>query len=332
MFKAARLKLTILYLIIITIICILFSLFTYRLLTNEVDRFARFQRNRIEQRIRFDNGAISPDFDLIKDTKERIAFGLVLVNGMIIIVSGGLAYFLAGKTLKPIQNMLDDQSRFVADSSHELRTPITSLKLATEVALRDKNLSLLDTKQILNENLLDIDKLQRLSDSLLRIAQYDIPGKETKHSRVSTNSIASVAVAETQTLAKDRNITIKNNTKNFYVLGDQSELTSLLVILLDNAIKYSQKDTNIVLASKKVGRNIYLSISDQGDGISGADLPHIFERFYRSDKSRTGAKGFGLGLSIAKRIIDSHGGTMKIDSKINCGTTVELKLNPYSKT
>lgn len=330
MFKTARLKLTAFYLVIITIICLLFSLFTHKLLTDEVDRFARFQRNRIEEKIRFESNFPHPDIDLVDETKRRITFSLIIVNGVIIFVSGGLAYFLAGKTLGPIQVMIEDQHRFVADSSHEFRTPITSIKLATEVALRSKNISQEDIRNILGENLLEINKLQRLSDGMLRLAQYDSKGSTQSFQKLSIQKIATSALNQVAVLAASKQINIVNKIKNFHIAGVEADLNELLVILLDNAIKYSPEKTTIALSSQKIKKSVYLSIIDQGIGISKTDIPYIYERFYRSDKSRTGANGFGLGLSIAKRIINSHHGEIQVDSTLNKGTTFVLKFPVYN--
>jgi signal transduction histidine kinase len=332
MFKAARLNLTLLYLGIITVVTLFFSLVTYRLLTAEVDRFARFQRSRIEQRIFLENGFPSPDLDLIKDTKRRIAFGLIFVDGIIIFISGGLGYWLAGKTLRPIQDMLEDQKRFIADSSHELRTPITSLKLATEVALRDKNLSISDTKNVLKDNLFEINKLGSLSEGLLRLAQYDSKKSSSVFSKESIREISDQAVENVILLAKSKKISIENNIKNYFVLGSKTELVDLLVVILDNAIKYSPSDSSIELNSRKTKSSIYLSITDQGQGIPENDKPHVFERFFRSDKSRTGAIGFGLGLSIAKRIVSSHKGTIKVTDNKTGGSVFEVRLPAIKKS
>lgn len=326
MFNTARNKLTLLYLAIITFITVSFSLVTYRLLTAEVDRFARFQRSRIEQRLIFENDVPLPDFDLIRDTKNRIAFGLFLIDGIVVVVSGGLAFLLAGKTLEPIQEMVEDQRRFVADSSHELRTPLTSLKIATEVALRDKKLSTTEAKSILKDNLLEINKLSHLSDNLLRLAQYDSQKTKVSLSRVSSKKISTQAVENVSLLAKNKKITIENEVKNFHITGNEVELVDLLVILLDNAIKYSPENSLIKLDSRKTKNFLYLSVIDQGEGIPESDRTRVFERFYRSDKSRTGAAGFGLGLSIAKRIADSHRGTIKVSGRTGGGSQFEIKL------
>jgi len=131
MFKSARIKLTAWYLLIIMFISISFSFVIYRGLMSEVHRFSRMQRSRF-----------FVDEDLITEIQRRAIFGLGTINTIIFITSGALGYFLAGKTLSPIQEMVEEQNRFISDASHEFRTPLTALKSSFEVNLRDKNLSL----------------------------------------------------------------------------------------------------------------------------------------------------------------------------------------------
>jgi len=156
MFHSARLKLTAWYLLIIMIISAMFSLVIYKVLSNEIERFERVQRFRIERRLetglrRFPNQIRITNPELIEETKQRILLMLIAINLGILIISGGLGYLLAGRTLKPIKEMVDEQNRFISDASHELRTPLTSLKTAMEVTLRDKNLSLLSAKKTIKK-------------------------------------------------------------------------------------------------------------------------------------------------------------------------------------
>lgn len=336
MFNEARIKLTAWYLVIIMFISLLFSLIIYRDLSNEVDRFARSQRTRfinvmVSDRIeRLVPPPIYIDEALIKETKERIIIMLFVLNGGILILSGVAGYFLAGRTLKPIKKMVDEQNRFVSDSSHELRTPLTSLKSSLEVALRDKKLTLTEAKTLLNENLEDVNRLQTLSDNLLKLSS----GKsiDLEKSEVSTKKIIIQAIKNTQKIALKKNIEIKSKlSTGTTVYGKAEELIELFTILLDNAIKYSSEGSEVSISAKKHKKSISISVEDSGMGISDEDKKHIFDRFYRSDLARShkDAGGFGLGLSIAKKIINSHGGTITVDSKIGSGTifTVSLPLH-----
>lgn len=257
---------------------------------------------------------------------------LAAINGIILLIAGGLGYFLAGKTLQPIKTMLDEQNRFIGDASHELRTPLTALKTTTEVALRNKNLSLADTKKILAENVTEINQLQTLSDNLLQLTQYQNNGSSTHFKYFSLADIVQLAIKRTTPLADKKRIKIRNQTSNPQLFGNPISLTDALVIFLDNAIKYSPNLSVVTISSARQKDELFLSIKDQGIGIDQKDLPHIFDRFYRADSARAKANfgGYGLGLSIAKAVIDLHRGAISVTSKKNKGTTFTIKL-PVAK-
>lgn len=328
MFKETRLRLTAWYLLIIMFISISFSAIIHQALIGEVDRFARAQRFRIEHQ--FDPAApqefINPEF--IEEIKTRITLVLIIVNGGILFVSGVLGYFLAGRTLKPIKDMLDEQNRFISDSSHELRTPLTSLKSAMEVALRDKHLTLEEAKILISENIDDVNKLQYLSDKLLQLAQYQKQNVVRNLEKTPVELLISSALKKVASMAKKNNITIENQVPELSLYCDPVEITDLLVILLDNAIKYSPKGGKVILKGKKSRHNLMITVEDQGIGIAEKDLPHIFDRFYRSDtarkKSNTG--GYGLGLAIAQKIVTNYHGTITVSSRLGKGSLFTFRL------
>lgn len=290
MFNSARLKLTAWYLLVIMLVSVTFSMMIFQM---QVAEWSRFER-------RF-------HFVFAQEAAERLTVFLVVINGGILVVSGSLGYFLAGKTLKPIKEMVEEQNRFIADASHELRTPLTALKSALEVNLRDKKL--------LKDCLEQVNKLQSLTESLLQLSNNSL-----KLEKVNFSEIVKTAIAEIEPKAKQKGIVVKKAFEEAFVLGDKYALTDLVVILLDNAIKYSPKKTVVTVGLQE---NI-LTVSDQGIGIAEKDLPHIFNRFYRADPARTG--GYGLGLSIAKKIVEAHQGTIEIASEVNKGTTVTVRL------
>lgn len=345
MFQHARLKLTGWYLLIIMLISMSFSFIIYKVLTLEVERFAHRQRFRIEQKLQNNNFSPSDKFqsyhalpaidpDLVNETKNRILLILAIINLGILTASGGLSYFLAGKTLKPIKEMIDEQSQFISDASHELRTPLTSLKSAMEVYLRDKNLSLKDAKTLVAESIIEVNKLQSLSEELLQLSQYQKAKGNLKFEMVSLLAIIKAAIAKIEPLAKQKQITIKNSAGNQQIEGNKYGLGDLLVILLDNAVKYSFKAGVVVIYTKRTNNSILILVKDQGIGINEKDLPHIFDRFYRADSARakTSAGGYGLGLSIAKKIVDIHKGSINVESSVKkaClrrqGTTFTIRL------
>lgn len=332
MFKNTRLKLTGWYLLIIMSISILFSIFIYHGATIEVERSLRAQEFRIYTNRNFNFDTVEQqlrgDPQVLSESQDRIKLTLFLLNLAILIISGGAGYFLAGRTLRPIEEMLEDQKRFIADASHELRTPLTSLKSEIEVYLRGKKNISLEISNLLKSNLEEIDSLQILSNDLLELAQY-----ENKISKVSLEKIPLIEIIEQANkkvalFAKQRNISIKTKIGKEIVKGDRQTLCELFSILLDNAIKYSSVKSSVDIQSKKDGKFILISVSDKGIGIASEDIEHIFDRFFRADLSRSkeNISGYGLGLSIAKKIVDAHNGTIGAKSKIGKGTVITVKI------
>lgn len=327
MFNNARLKLTAWYLVIIMVISFVFSFIIYQLVSNEINRFAMSQRIRIERRINNnnDNYFLPPpptiDDELIEETKNRLLLNLLIVNLGIISISGALSFFLAGKTLKPIAKMVEEQNRFISDSSHELRTPITALKSSLEVSLRDPKFTIQESKKLIKDNLEEVNHLQNLSDGLIKLIQSPTSNQKIIKTKNSLVEIIDRVLIRTRPLALKKNITIINRTKKLDFDCDQSSVVDLLVILIDNAIKYSPKNQKIILRSEIKNNHLYLSVKDHGIGIDDKDIPHIFDRFYRADQSRSKVDvgGYGLGLSIAKKIIDQHHGHITVRSIPNKG-------------
>lgn len=333
MFNKARLKLTAWYLLIIMFISIAFSLVIYQGLMGEVRRFSRMQRLRIERILPpYPVQPFFADEDLITEIQQRIIIELGIINIIIFITSGALSFFLAGKTLHPIQEMVEEQNRFISDASHEFRTPLTALKSSLEVNLRDKNLSIEEAKKIMSENIKDVNDLQRLSDSLLQLSQYEKPQTDYNFEKVSLKQLINESVKKTETLAKNKNINIKNSTINVNINGNKYGLIDLFVTLLDNAVKYSDEKTTVVISTKKIDKSVAITIKDQGIGIDKKDIPQLFNRFYRSDaaRSKKEVNGYGLGLSIAKKIVDQHKGSIIIESKLKKGTMVTVRLPIFS--
>lgn len=328
MFHSARIKLTAWYLLIIMVVSLSFSVAIYQMLSLELDRVERAQRVRLELRLsqRRENFRLDPD--LISETKDRLVIILSLINLVILAGSGLAGYFLAGQTLKPIREMIDEQKQFVADASHELRTPLTSLKSEIEVNLRSQKLTLTDAKKILASNLEEVNNLQTLSDGLIKLTQYQKGENGLIMTQISSSSIVNEAIKKVAKLAKTKKIEIINRVDDVSLEGNSQSLVELFVIFLDNAIKYSPKSSAVSLISEKTDDHLLIHIIDHGIGIDEKDLPHLFDRFYRTDKSRTKTKipGYGLGLAIAKQIVQRHFGSISVKSQRNQGTTFTVRL------
>lgn len=330
-FNDARIKLTAWYLVIIMLISILFSLAIYKGTEYELDLHLQRHEALVE---RFgedieDSELLTPSDN--EEIRRRVVISLIAANGIIFLIAGGVGYFLAGRTLKPIKDMVDEQSRFIADASHELRTPLTAMRTSLEVNLRDKKLSL-PIKSLLQIYLKEVGSLQRLSDSLLELARIQKPNLDLKFNDVYTQEVIEEVCKKIQPLALEKNVVIKKKIENVAVYGNRKGLVDLLTAILDNAIKYSKKKGEILIAVFKENGRVKVKVKDNGIGIARDDLPHIFDRFYRADQSRTRGSegGFGLGLSIAKEIAELHGGHIDVVSAVNKGSTFTVSLPAQS--
>lgn len=338
MFTSTRLKLTGWYLLIIMAISVLFSVVIYYNLSDELERnFYRLQQQnqRLQNQYElFPSLQPIPDIDpAILDTSlTRLRLALLYINIIILVVSASAGYFLAGRTLKPIKRMVDEQNRFVADASHELRTPLTALRTSIEVNLRDKKLSMAEARELLESNLEEVRSLQTLSDDLLLLVRGDTKKNKKVYKLVSIPTVVNEAIDKVKTLADMKKITLKQEVSDADVEGEKEELVRLLVIFLDNAIKYSPEKSMVSVTVSTVDHKVKIGIQDEGMGITKEDLPHIFDRFYRVDKSRSQTQGYGLGLSIARKIIESYNGSVHVDSTVGKGTTFSIILPVYHNT
>jgi two-component system sensor histidine kinase CiaH len=329
MFESARIRLTAWYLLIIMSVSILFSLVIYDGINLELKRFEQTDaivQEQVEQGFTLPRGVyVNPQ--LISASRTRLITTLGTINLIIFFGAGFAGYFLAGRTLRPIKNMVDQLNRFISDASHELRTPITSLRSEIEVGLRSKHLTLPQAKKLIESNLEEVIHLQALSDHLLELTQYETMQGINSFSAVKLNEIMHDAIKNVHGQAKKKRITIKNTIKDVTVFGNSDRLRELFTILLDNSVKYSNPESSVTINGKTKGNIVTISVIDQGIGIARDELPHIFERFYRADESRSkNIHGFGLGLSIAKKIVELHKGSIQAVSSVNKGTTFIIRL------
>ncbi len=308
-----------------------FSIVIYRGMVAEIDRFTALQRIRIERR--FDEAGIPRpplvlDTEIINEAKQHIIISFLGINGIILIAMGGLSYFLAGKTLEPIQEMMEEQKRFVSDASHELKTPLTAMKSALEVYVRDPKMTLQEAKQVLHDNIQEVNRLQTLSESLLTLSENQ-SNSLSSFVKIDPKVVLSKASNQLKHSADKKKIKIHiSSIPTVTIKGNEERLIELFTILLDNAVKYSAKETVVSIVGEVERKGLELRVSDTGMGIEEKDLPHIFDRFYRSDsaRSRMGVGGYGLGLPIAKKIVKLHRGNINVESTVNFGTTVSVWL------
>lgn len=332
MFRSATFKLTAAYLTIIAIISLGFSAGLYNVAMHDVESGLQRQTQRITNDFPVFMGSpyLRSNTTDLRESREHLLGRLVLLNLLVLVAAGFASYALARRTLGPIEAAHERQKRFTADVSHELRTPLTALKMESEVALLDPKASRPELRDVIASNIEEAEKLNILVANLLRLSQLDDGDKSAVFSTVSLNDTIRAAIDQLTTVAAVRNITFEAKLgKALSVYGDQPTLTQLFVILLDNAVKYSPDKSTVSIALTTEQQLAKVTITDQGIGIAKNDLENVFERFYRADQARTSGNetsGFGLGLSIAKLIADSHNGTVSLTSRPGKGTTATVLL------
>jgi two-component system, OmpR family, sensor kinase len=225
------------------------------------------------------------------------------------------------QTLSRLESLFHTQRRFMADVGHELRTPLTVIK--GNVGLM-RRIGETDEESLVGiEN--EVDRLTRLVGDLLLLAQAESGKLPLDRRLVELDTLLLDVLQQMKILAGERLKLKLGDIDQILVCGDKDRLKQVFVNLIGNAISYTPAGGEVVVGVSKAGDLARVTITDTGPGIAPEDLPHIFERFYRAEKSRTrsrdGSKGFGLGLSIAYWIVNNHGGKIDVNSTVGEGTT-----------
>lgn len=330
LFDSATLKLTGWYLLILMVVSLLFSGILYGISTNELRRSLRAPGAGAGRMGLFlDNDAARElREERYSEGRARLLGNLVVLNVGTLVAGGGVSYLLARRTLRPIHEAMQAQSRFTSDASHELRTPLTVMRSEIEVGLRDGAATKASYRQLLESNLDEVERLRELSDRLLLLASE----RELPLSVVMLDDISIEALNRVIALAQQKEISVVNEVKPLSVLANKEAMADVMTILLDNAIKYSPKKTTVTIGSRVQGKVVQVYVHDEGQGIASEDITHVFDRFYRADQSRSRlhVEGHGLGLSIAQRIVEQHEGTLSVKSQPGAGATFTIRLPLYS--
>jgi signal transduction histidine kinase len=220
---------------------------------------------------------------------------------------------------------MQKQKRFIADASHELRTPIAVVISGLEVNLNNRKLDFTLAKRTLENTLEEMREFSKLSDTLLDLSKYNA-SVEIEFKPISINELVKSIVEKNKNLASTKNINIETKIElSAMIQGNKIELSRVFLNILDNAIKNTPQGGMISLSDKVTLNNYIITISDNGIGIPDNILNRIFDPFFQGDESRN-TGGVGLGLTLSKKIIENHKGTIYIKSQVNKGTNVTISL------
>lgn len=252
-------------------------------------------------------------------------FGAAALAALVLVAVGGL--LLARHSTAPIEQSMEQMRRFMADAAHELRTPVTLLRTRTELALaqpRDPAGDAAAFHAIERE----ADRLGGIVGDLLLLARADAGERHVVRGLLYLDDVASQAVAAVRALAERKGVSlVVGSFEEAQILGDAELVERLLLIVLDNAIKYTPEGGNVRLDVTAHDGKRSVLVSDSGAGIPPEELPRIFERFYRGASARTHAEGSGLGLPIARWIADLHDARISVASD-TAGTRVQIDFPP----
>jgi len=248
-------------------------------------------------------------------------FGAAALAALIMVALGG--FLLARQSTIPVEHSMEQMRRFMADAAHELRTPVTILRTRTEVALSQPRDATGDTAafQAIER---EAERLGGIVGDLLTLARADAGERQVVHGSLYLDDVASQAVGAARTLAERKGVAlVVGSFEEAQIVGDAGLVERLVLIVLDNAIKYTPEGGRVRLDVTARDGNRSVIVTDSGIGIPADQLPRIFERFYRGDRARSQAEGAGLGLPIARWIADLHGAQISVASEPT-GTRVEI--------
>lgn len=264
-------------------------------------------------------------FTVVLTCLFALAFALVLLFFIV--------RYLANQAVRPVATAWEQQRQFVADASHELKTPLTVILANTGILLSHPDSSVGEQAKWLENTQAEAQRMKKLVEELLFLARSDSTKTPLVLSSVSFTDTLWSCLLPFETIAFEAGITLESDiADNIMVTGDSSQLKQLVMILLDNACKYTPAGATITVRLTRAGDKAQLLVNNTGEPIPPEDLPHLFERFYRSDKSRTQETGgYGLGLAIAKTLTEAHKGKITVESTQAHGTTFTIILPALKK-
>jgi signal transduction histidine kinase len=251
-------------------------------------------------------------------------FAAAALAALVLVAGGG--YVLVRQATAPIARSIDDMRRFMADAAHELRTPITVLRTRADLAAHAAREPASDTATLAAIEG-EAARLGDIVEELLTLARADAGERPVVREPIYLDDVSVTAVDAIQPLAVQKGVQVDVGTfEEAPIAGDPVLVRRLLLIVLDNAVKFTRRDGQVrVDVASRSGESV-VTVTDAGIGIPADQLPHVFERFYRGEEARRMGQGAGLGLAIARWIAELHGGVIAIASDAGLGTTVTIRF------
>ncbi|EMI3505881.1 TPA: HAMP domain-containing histidine kinase [Bacillus cereus] len=265
--------------------------------------------------------------DITAEERMLNTLFLILVIGCSIgsLCAIGIGFFLAGRALVPIQSSWEKQQQFVSDASHELRTPLAVIQSKTDVLFQSPSATIEEKAMDISTISKECRRLSKLVSNLLLLARSDSNQIEMDKKTFELDKLLEEIVAPYKEIAsyQEKEMMLKVE-RGVSFMGDRERIHQMMVILLDNAMKYTNKGGHIQIDCTQTSSSIRIQVKDDGIGVKEEDIPKLFDRFYQGDKARSTSEGAGLGLSIANWIVEKHYGKISVESKWGDGTCFEV--------
>ena len=260
---------------------------------------------------------------------QKLAIILAVVGVVSLTAFFLISLFLARITIKPVKEAWDKQHQFVADASHELKTPLTVILANTGILLGKPDEKIKDEEKWIQYIKTEALRMKRLVEEMLFLAKTDVSASMGEQKELNLSDVVWSCLLPFESVAYEQGITLNNNiTGDILMRANEGQIKQLVAILLDNACKYTERGGQVTVALSQKQDKVTLSVNNTGNPISADVLAHVFERFYRADESRVRTEGgYGLGLSIAKSIVEGHNGKINVVSNEENGTTFTVSMN-----
>ena len=322
-FFRARWKLTLLYVALITAVVVLLSTTLYAVHGNQL----REEGGREIEGVRTEGGhpTIEP---LLDRSLELLGRSIILLDAFTIVIAGGLSFWLADRTLRPIRDSVRGEQRFFASAAHDLRTPLAVMRTEIEVALRNPTTSTEEARGVLVSSLQELGRMTTLVEELLLLGTHNqgLDGNRRTQDPQDLADLVATTAGRFQGRASAKQVSLMVDAAEPVVVNvDASRLERALANVIENSLKFTPAGGTVRIALQVSRAHADVVVTDTGIGIQATDLAQVTEPFYRADTSRS-TPGSGLGLAIVRQVMSEHGGMLEISSYPGQGTRVRLRL------
>lgn len=277
---------------------------------------------------------VGKDVTALYNGLQKATYALIFLGLVAMVIATAAGHFMSGRAIVPLKEAYEKQRQFAADASHELRTPLAVVMASAELLLNDPSIQSPFLKQVIEDVRDEVKKMTKLVGDLLVVARSDNKALKLKPQKFDLAELLQQNIRMMQPLAEKKKVALhEKNMKKTMIHADEQKIKQLVLILVDNAVKYTPEGGEVTVSMEKAERGrVRFAVKDTGIGISEADREKIFDRFYRVDKARSREMGGnGLGLAIAQEIVNLHKGEISVESEQGKGTTFFVELRAKIK-